>query len=84
VTRPTPRPPSRLTVIAVALAIAGVFVAGLAVHGPVGGVLLLVVDAALVAISRAMWSAISKGRGLRVAVVAVIAVLAVLKLAGKA
>jgi uncharacterized membrane protein YdbT with pleckstrin-like domain len=84
VTRPAHRPPSRRQAIVVALVVGAVFIAGLAIHGPLGGVLLLLVDAALIALSRAMWHAISNGRGLRIVVIVVVAALAVVKLAGKA
>ena len=61
-----------------------VFLLGLAVHGPLGGVLLLLVAATLVMFSLGAWSHVRReGRPLRMLVVAAVVVLAVLKLAGQ-
>jgi hypothetical protein len=61
-----------------------VFLLGLAIHGPVGGILLLLVAAVLVQFSRGAWSHVRReGRPLRILVIAAIVVLAVLKLLGQ-
>jgi len=61
-----------------------VFLLGLAVHGPLGGILLLLVAATLVMFSRGAWSHVRReGRPLRILVIAAVVVLAVLKLAGQ-
>ena len=61
-----------------------VFLLGLAVHGPVGGILLLLVAGVLVMFSRGAWSHVRReGRPLRALVVAAVVLLAVLKLAGQ-
>lgn len=76
--------PRRGNTILAALGVGAVFIAGLAVHGAVGGVLLLLVAATLVLVSRG-----TRGRGrgaggsLRGVVLAAVVVLAVLKLAGR-
>jgi hypothetical protein len=76
---------SRLTVILAAVAVGVVFLAGLFVHGPIGGILLLAVLAVLVALSSSTWATLpSRGRAARVIVIVAVAVLAVLKFAGKA
>jgi hypothetical protein len=69
-----------LLVAAVALA----SVAGLAIHGPVGGVLLLLVAATLVLFSRSAWATTRpEGRPLRVVIVVVLVAIVVLKFAGR-
>ena len=80
------RPPlaNRTNAILLVVAVGLVFLIGLAVHGPLGGVLLLLVAATLVLFSRGAWSHVRReGRPLRVLVVAAVVVLAVLKLAGR-
>lgn len=70
--------------ILVAAAVGLVFLVGLVVHGPVGGVLLLLVAAVLVAASRGAWQVVRpEGRPLRIAVVVAIVALAAAKLAGR-
>jgi hypothetical protein len=64
-----------------AAAVGAVFVAGLFIHGWVGAVLLLLVDALLATMSVATWSRVRpQGRPLRVLVIAAIAVVAVIKI----
>lgn len=76
---------SRLTLILVAAAVVGLVVAGLFLHGPVGGVLLGVVVAILVFVSSARWPTLTSGeRMLRGVVIAGVTAVAVLKFAGKA
>jgi hypothetical protein len=66
----------RLLVLLAALAVGVVFAVGLFVHGWVGGVLLLAVDAALVAMAVLTWPHLRpQGRPLRIAVIAVVAVI---------
>jgi hypothetical protein len=61
-----------------------VFLLGLAIHGPVGGVLLLLVAAVLVQFSRGAWTHVrSEGKPLRMLVIAAVVVLAGLKLLGQ-
>jgi hypothetical protein len=76
---------SRLTLLIAALAVGALAVAGLFVHGQVGGILLGLVVAILVFLSSATWPALHRrGRVVRGFVIAAIAALAVVKLAGKA
>jgi len=76
---------SRLTLFLAALAVGALALAGLFIHGPVGGILLGIVVAILVFLSSATWPALhSRARVVRGLVIAAIAALAVLKLAGKA
>jgi len=76
--------PTRRNSILIAAAVGIVFIVGLAVHGPVGGVLLLLVAATLVLFTARAWGAVRReGRPLRVAVLIVVVVVAVLKLAGR-
>jgi hypothetical protein len=75
--------PNRGNAILITIAVGVVFLVGLAVHGPVGGVLLLLVAATLVLFSANAWGSLRReGRPLRVLVVAAVVALAVLKLAG--
>jgi len=65
------------------IAIAGLTIAGLAVHGLVGGICLLVVAAVLVALSVGAWGRVrSHGRPVRVLIAAIVLGLAAAKLAG--
>jgi uncharacterized membrane protein YfcA len=76
--------PTRRNTLLIALATGVVFLVGLFVHGPVGGVLLLLVAAMLVLLSTGAWQHVRRdGRPLRVLMVAVVVVLAILKLARK-
>ena len=71
----------RLGVLVAALAIGVLFAAGLFVHGRLGGLLLLLVDAILVAMAWALWPRLRpQGRPLRIAVIAVVGVVALVKL----
>jgi hypothetical protein len=66
-----------------AIVVGGVFVAGLVVGGRAGGGLLLITDAVLIGLTRAVWGQLRpQGRPLRLALVVLIAVLAAIKLAG--
>lgn len=68
------------TLLAAAV-VGGLFVAGLFIHGRVGGVLLLLTDAVLITLAAVTWSRIRpQGRPLRLAIIAVIAVIALVKL----
>jgi hypothetical protein len=72
----------RLLILLAALAVGVLFAAGLFVHGVLGGVLLLAVDALLIAMAALTWRHLRpQGRPLRIAVIAVIAVVAIVKLA---
>jgi 4-amino-4-deoxy-L-arabinose transferase-like glycosyltransferase len=63
------------------IAIFGLSVAGLAVHGPVGGILLLIVAAVLVTLSVGTWGRVRPhGRPVRVLIAAMILGLAIAKL----
>jgi hypothetical protein len=74
---------SRAATVAVAVAVGALFVAGLAVGGALGGILVLVVAAALVVLSSATWERLpAQGRGTRIAVVLVVAAIGVAKLVG--
>ena len=60
------------------------FLVGLAIHGPVGGVLLLLVAAMLVLFTLGAWSHVRReGRPLRILVIAAVLTLAALKLASR-
>ena len=75
--------PTRGNAILITVAVGVVFLAGLAIHGPVGGVLLLLVAAALVLFSASAWGSVRReGRPLRLLIVAAVVALAVLKLTG--
>ena len=81
-----PRRPlaNRTNAILLVVCVGLVFLLGLAVHGPLGGVLLLLVAATLVLFSLGAWSHVRReGRPLRVLVVAAVVALAVMKLAGQ-
>jgi hypothetical protein len=68
----------------IALAVGVVTVAGLAIHGPVGGVLLLLVAAMLVLLASGTWGRVQRdGRAVRLGIIALVLLLAVLKLAGR-
>ena len=74
----------RSVALLAALVMAGLFIAGLAIHGATGGVLLLVVAAVLVTLSVGVWGQIRRrGRGPRLLIVAGVIALAVLKFAGR-
>ena len=79
---PPRRPPAaRSNAILLVVGVGVVFLLGLAIHGPVGGILLLLVAAVLVMFSRGAWSHVRReGRPLRILVIAAIVALAVLKL----
>lgn len=68
----------------IVIAVFGLSVAGFAVHGPVGGVLLLVVAAVLVALSVGTWGRLRpQGRPVRILIAAAVVGIAVAKLAGR-
>ena len=76
--------PRRGNAILLLGAVAIATIAGLAVHGPIGGVLLVLVAATMVLFSRSAWATTRpEGRPLRVLIIAAIVVIAGLKLAGK-
>jgi hypothetical protein len=80
-----PPTPSRRRTLLVAIAVGAIAIAGAVIHGPVGGVLLLLVGALLVLISRGVGATTSRGgHPLRVLVVIGVVALAVAKLLGKA
>jgi hypothetical protein len=71
----------RLLILLAALVVGGVFVAGLFIHGRIGGALLLVVDAVLIGMARVTWPHLRpQGRPLRLIVIAAVGVIAVVKL----
>ena len=73
---------SRGLALLLVIAISGLTIAGLAVHGPVGGVLLLIVAAVLVTLSVGAWGRVRpQGRPVRVLIAAVIVGIAIAKLA---
>jgi hypothetical protein len=68
-------------ILLMAAAVGGVFLAGLFISGPVGGILLLVTAAVLISLTSATWPRLrGRDRAIRVVVVAAILVLAVVKL----
>jgi hypothetical protein len=74
---------SRGVILLIAIAVGATFVAGLAIHGAVGGVLLLLVAALLVLLSVGVWGRIrQQGRPVRVLIAAAILGLAIAKFAG--
>jgi hypothetical protein len=71
----------RALIILIAGAVGGVFAAGLFLPGRVGGGLLVLTDAALIALSISGWAnARPQGRPVRIAVITLIGVLAAIKL----
>jgi hypothetical protein len=73
--------PRRLLILLAALAVGGLFFAGLFVHGRVGGVLLLLTAVILASLTRLVWEHVRpKGRPLRILIIAAIAAVAVVKL----
>jgi uncharacterized YccA/Bax inhibitor family protein len=75
---------SRGLALLLVIAIFGLCVAGLAVHGPVGGTLLLVVAAVLVTLSVGTWGQLRRqGRPVRILIALTLVVIAVLKLTGR-
>lgn len=74
---------SRGVVLLIAIAVGATFVAGLAVHGAVGGVLLLIVAALLVVLSIGVWGNIrQRGRPVRILIAAAVVAIAIAKFAG--
>jgi hypothetical protein len=68
-------------ILLIAAAVGGVFLAGLFVHGRVGGLLLLATAAVLISLTRVTWPRLrDRDRALRVIIVGAILVLAVVKL----
>jgi hypothetical protein len=79
-----PRVPRSLLLL-FAIGVGVLFAVGLFTHGAVGGILLVLTDAALIGLARSPYANLrEQGRPIRIVVVAGIAVLAVVKLAGKA
>jgi hypothetical protein len=73
--------PRRLGIVVAALAVGAMFVAGLFLHGRLGGALLLVTDAMLINLTRIVWDQVRpQGRPFRIVIIVAIAVLAVVKL----
>lgn len=73
--------PQRLTNLLAATAIGAIFVAGLFIHGWVGGALLLVTAAILAVLTRLLWNRVRpQGRPLRLLVIAAITVIGVIKI----
>jgi hypothetical protein len=71
----------RLVIILAAAAVGAVFAAGLFIHGRVGGGLLALTDAVLIALARITWPQLRPhGRPIRLLVIAVVAVIAAIKL----
>jgi len=81
---PRPVPANKTNAILLVVGVGVVTLLGLAIHGPVGGILLLLVAAVLVQFSRGAWTHVrSEGKPLRMLVVAAVVVLAALKLLGQ-
>ena len=77
-------PVSRRTAILLVLAVGAVFLAGLVVHGPVGGLLLLLVAATLALFSAGEWHRVRReGKAPRILIIAAVTALAVVKLTGR-
>lgn len=73
---------NRAAALLAAVIVGGTFVAGLVLSGRLGGGLLLITDAILIALTRAVWSQLRpQGRPLRIALIVLIAALAAIKLA---
>ena len=71
----------RLVIILAAAVVGGIFLAGLFIHGRVGGALLVLTDAILIALARLTWPHLPpQGRPIRVIIIVAIAVVAVIKL----
>jgi len=70
----------RLVIVLGAAIVGAVFVTGLFIHGPVGGGLLLLTDAVLIALARITWPHLRPaGRPLRIIVIVAVAAFAVVK-----
>ena len=82
---PLPRGPvSRRTATLLVLAVGIAFLAGLFVHGPVGGLLLLLVAATLALFSVGEWPRVRReGKAPRILIIVAVTVVAVVKLAGR-
>jgi len=81
---PRPVPANKTNAILLVVGVGVVTLLGLAIHGPVGGILLLLVAAVLVLFTQWAWTHVRReGRPLRILVIAAIVVLAVLKLLGQ-
>ena len=75
---------NRATLIVAAGVVGLLALAGLVVHGPVGGVLLLLVAAVLVTLSARAWAHVpARGRPVRVFVVLLVVALVLAKLADR-
>ncbi|HWC34484.1 MAG TPA: hypothetical protein VG650_06615 [Mycobacteriales bacterium] len=73
--------PRRLLIALCALAVGGLFAAGLFVHGRAGGGLLVVTDAILIGLTRTAWAQVRpQGRPIRLVIIVAIAVIATIKL----
>jgi hypothetical protein len=71
----------RLVIVLAAVAVLAIFLAGLFIHGRVGGALLLLTDAILITLTRATWPHVRpQGRPLRILVIAAVGIGAVIKL----
>jgi len=74
---------SRGLALLLVIAIAGLTIAGLAVHGPLGGVFLLAVAAVLVTLSVGTWGQLRRqGRPVRILIAAIVLGLAIAKIVG--
>ena len=77
-------PVSRRTAILLVLGVGGMFLAGLFLHGRVGGVLLLLVAATLGLFSAGEWHRVRReGKAPRILIIVAVTALALAKLAGK-
>jgi hypothetical protein len=82
--QPRHRPATRGRAILLVAAVGIVFILGLALHGPVGGVLLLLVAATLVLFSFHAWPHVRRNaRPLRILVVAAVVAIGVAKMTGR-
>lgn len=74
---------SRLVIVLGAIVVGAMFLAGLFVHGPLGGALLALTCVVLVGLTTAAWGQLPpRTRPLRLVIIGAVAALAVLKLAG--
>jgi hypothetical protein len=73
--------PRRLLILLGALAVGALFLAGLFIHGRIGGALLILTAAVLSGLSRLVWAQLRpQGRPLRIVIIVAIAAYGVVKL----
>jgi anaerobic C4-dicarboxylate transporter len=73
--------PRRLTILLAATAVLAIFLAGLFIHGRLGGAFLAATAAILISLTSLTWPQLRpQGRPIRVVVIAAVAALAIVKL----